>query len=268
MKSIIRTQLFLAMAGLFVFATGAFANPSVTMELTAPAPGPSLDGIYINPYTALVGAPGQTTAPINGVSTAVLCDDWTANVYPTTPPWQATVTDISQLYGETSPSETVKFDNPDSPTITNATAAQQQNDYTVAGWLAIEIVQAQQANNQTLEGQLSYALWLNFDPTDPASYLSGMGATTDLNAAETDLSNARTYVSNNGLNPGDFEATTGYDLTIYTSVPKGYTQEFLSLTPVSAPEASAAAVLAADLIGLFGVVFFLRRRSARATANR
>jgi hypothetical protein len=249
-----------------MFTLGAFAGtPSVTMELTAPAPGPSLDGIYINPYTALIGAAGQTAAPIGGVSTAVLCDDWTTDVYPSTPPWQATVTDLSQLYGETAPSDVVKFDNADSPTITNATAAQQQNDYTVAGWLAIEVEQAQQANNTTVEGQLSYALWMLFDPTDPATYLNSVGAGGDLSAAETDLANAKAYVSNDGLNAGNFDALTGYDLTIYTSVPKSYAQEYLSLTPVAAPEASSVVVLAADLMGVFGLIFLLRRRAARAT---
>lgn len=61
-----------------------------------------------------IGPAGQISAPIGGVSTLVVCDDFTTDVSPETAPWLAVVTDVASLSGETTASTNVKFDQTNS----------------------------------------------------------------------------------------------------------------------------------------------------------
>src|SRR5262249_20159124 len=150
---------YLAGAALICLAPGVFAQ-TVSMELIAPPAGPSMGGVYISPYTALIGAPCQTVPVINGVPTYLICDDFTTDVSINTPPWQALVTNVADLQNEVTPDADLKFDH--------GSATQQMFDYTVAAYLAVQIMQAKQQGDITKEGQLSFALWGLFDPP-PAS---------------------------------------------------------------------------------------------------
>jgi PEP-CTERM motif len=220
---------------------------TVTMELTGPPPGPSLGGVYISPYTALIGPAGQTTAPITGVSTPIICDDFETDVSTSTPPWQAIVTNVASLAGESSPNTNLKFDT------TNAT--KQQLDYTVAAYLATEIMQAQAAGNVTAEGDLSYALWGLFDSLSGGP-LSGSWVTgTDLTNAISDLSAAINAVTTEGLTVADYS-----NVTIYTPTPQRASQEYIV---VNTPEPSTLLMLA---LGIGGLLMLWRRRQRNAAA--
>ena len=235
MRNVNLSPLRCAAVILCACATGAVGQ--VTMQLIAPPPGPSLGGVYISPYTAL----------IDGVPTTVICDDFTTEISTSTPPWSADVTNLASLSGETSPAP-LKFDTTD--------AAQQVTGYDVAAYLAIQILQAQEANDVTAQGDLSFALWGVFDPTssDPDGPLSGNWITgTDLTNATTDLGLAEAAVAG-GWTPSD------YSVTIYTPSPTSAAQEFLTVT---APEASTPVLLSVDLLGLALVIAFFRRRSLR-----
>jgi hypothetical protein len=255
-------------AALICFAPGAFAQ-IYSMELTAPPPGPSMGGVYISPYTALIGAPGQTVPVITGTSTPVICDDFTTEVSVNTAPWQALKTNLSALTGETTPDNNLKFDQGSGL----ATAQQQIFDYTVAAYLAIQIMQAQALGQTTKQGQLSFALWGLFDPTppDPTGPLSGAWITgttpgTNLFEAKKDLQDAKNAVTAGGGTP-DFIASLGYSVDIYTPTPianQGASQEYL--TVVAMPEPSSWAILGFDLLATIGLLrFVVRRRAARVS---
>jgi hypothetical protein len=256
MKYAIKTPLWLCAALAIMFlASSAFAT-TVSMEYTGPiGQAPNMGGAYTSPYTALIGPAGQTVATITGVPTQVICDDFVTNVDQNTPPWQAVVTSLGALAGESTASSVVKFDQ-------TATAAQQMTDYTAASYLAFELMNVDQstAAGQTLAGELSFAIWGLFDPTssDPNGPFSGQWITgTNLTNAENDLTNAFNWVSTNNANPGNFTALTGATITIYTPTPLSASQEYLN---VSTPEAPAPVLLAVDLLGILALVAFFRRR--------
>jgi hypothetical protein len=223
-----------------ISASSAFAQ--VTMQLTAPPPGPSLDGVYISPYTAT----------IDGVSTSVICDDFSADISPSTPPWTANVTKLSSIQGETSADTVLKFD----PT----SAAQQQSDYTVAAILATEIFAAQTSGDALAQGELSFALWSVFESSAVSSYLTSVSpifsdSLTTLAAATSYLNAAKALAAPIGsLTPGSYS-----NVTVYTPTPLSASQEFIT---VSMPEPSSPELLVLYLTGVAGLVFVVKRRNA------
>lgn len=271
-----RTWLLTAVA-LVCFAS-ALAQP-VTMQLTAPVIGssaPTLAGVYINPYTALIGAAGQTaTAPalITGTPTQVICDDFTTDITTDSPAWQANAMSVAQLLtldqtalaanSNALGSSLVKFDS-------NLSALQQEQDYVAAAYLANQIFAAQTMGQTTLQGDLSFALWGIFDPTsiDANGPLSGNWITgADLTAAQAELANAVAYASvTANLNPASWG-----NVILYTPNPPTASQEFdaFAVTSggvVSAPEPSAPSLLAVYLSSLVGLIFLFRRRVVRSAS--
>jgi hypothetical protein len=234
---------------LVCFVTGSFADVNIT--LTGPPPGPSMGGVYTSPYTA----------SIDGVSTSVICDDFTSDSFQGLS-WAATATDLGMLTGGTA-STSVKFEQSD--------AATQQFDYSVISYLSVELMQVDQSTSagQTAAGEMSYAIW---DVFDPAADLSSPDPLTGPELAAIGnplegytsgyLYNAEQEVTTLGLTPTNFSARTGYNVTIYTATPnQDFTQEFVS---VSAPEPSAPALFGVYLSGLVGLIFLYRRRVVRA----
>ena len=229
---------------LLVVASGCAAANVVSMQLTAPAPGPVLAGIYISPYTALIGPAGQTKPNITGVSTLVICDDFETDVSTGTPPWQAIETNTASLQNETSADGALKFDQ--------GNAAQQKSDYTVAAVLATEILQAQKLGDVTAQGDLSFALWGLFD-TAAGGPLSGSWVQgNDLTNAKNDLAAARTLVTNQGLTPSSFS-----NVNIFSPTPQGASQEYIVVTM---PEPGSPALLFIYLTGVLALFFVFRRR--------
>jgi hypothetical protein len=219
--------------GLDCLATFAFGD--VSMTLTGPPPGPSMAGVYTSPYTA----------DIDGVSTYVICDDFTTDSYQGLS-WMATVTTVAAL-----PSSTVKFDT--------GSPATQEQDYATAAYLAGEILAQNQNTSagQYQAGVLSYALWGVFDTTLLTTY-QGSSCTTlhsygCLTSGElTDATNALTTAR---ANAGTYAQYS--NVNVYTPTPLTASQEFLT---VSTPEPSAPALLAVYLLGLLSVVLVFRRR--------
>ena len=252
-----RPWLFAGLAILCTFTAASADTDDVSMQLIGPPPGPVMGGFYTAPYIAIIGAPGQTGAvgsDINGVVTDVICDDFQTDVSTETPAWQATVTSLDTILDEGSTtSQVVQYD-------TSATAAQQETDYDVAGYLAVEIFNTNQSTSQgqTSAEELSFALWAVFDPSsDPNGPLADPYlSTAQLSAIEGDLSSAENAVENQGWTP------SGYNINIYTPTPLGASQEYLSVS-VAAPEAATPLVLGIDLLGLFAFLGFARRRAAR-----
>jgi hypothetical protein len=256
-KTIRLKPWFFASSALICFSAGAMATspaPSVSMELIGPDSinSPNLGGFYTDPYTAIIGAAGQTKPVISGVVTQVICDDFQTDVSVDTPPWQATLTTLDSILSETSTSQVLKFDDGDS-------VAQQQFDYEVAAYLAIQITDTNQSTvgGQLAAGELSYALWAVFDPaSDPTGPLADPDlSSSELSVIKTDLAAAETAVT-------DGWAPTGYTVDIYTPSPIGASQEYITVS-VSAPEASTPILMAVDLLGLLTLVGFLRRRALR-----
>ncbi len=234
--------------GLVAFSGGVFAD--VTMALIGPPPGPSLDGVYTSPYTALIGQGGLTTlgqleqSP-STTTTLVICDDFTTDVSTSTPPWQASVTSVGALSGASSALSTLKFDQ--------SNLAQQQADYTTAAYLAEELMGINQSTSQgqLTAGEISFAIWQVFDP----SLASSLQSESYYGAIENFYTQARASA---GSNPNAYA-----NVLVYTPSPNSASQEYLVVTP----EAPGLALLAIDLSGIGGLIFLLRKKVRRAAAR-
>ena len=139
-KRVIR--VFLWVGVLLCLGTWAIAQTSVT--LTAPAPGPSYDGIYLSPYYATVGGVANTP---------VVCDDFGDDSTLST--WDATVTAFSGLTAPTGTSWSM--------------AGKGLSPYDAVGWLTTQVLaQVPGSTGQIID---SFANWAVFDPNGVASYL-------------------------------------------------------------------------------------------------
>ena len=217
-------------------AQWAMGQPVVTMQLTGPPPGPSMAGVYTSPYAA----------NINGVSSLVICDDFTTDVSTSTPAWQAYVTSMPNL-----PTSAVKFDD--------GSASQQETDYATAALLAEEIMTQDQSTQagQYQAGVLSYALWGLFYTPLLTSYQVNCTSNHSygcLTSQElTDATNALSYAEGHA---GSYLQYS--NVNIFTPEPnKGVSQEYMT---VSTPEPSAFAFLTVYLATLVGLFFLLKRR--------
>ena len=132
-------------AGLLTcFAAGAFATPSLTL-VDANA-NYVMGGVYTSPYNISVNG---------GIPTLMICDDFLTDIglgYT----WSATISSLTALHGELSPSNQVKFDHIGSPSpVANDTATQQIWDYATAAYLANELTSLQSYGNEAAgENQL------------------------------------------------------------------------------------------------------------------
>jgi hypothetical protein len=238
-KALGRALLLLA-----CFTSGALA--SVTLSLVDANANYPMGGVYTSSYSLSV----------NGGSPALMiCDDFLTDVWIGLT-WPATVTSLSSLQGQASATSNLKFDQ--------SNAQKQTYDYATEAVLAAELISLGNYANETA-GEISFAIWGIFDPVLLASNpTSGLGhlTSTELTAAQQYLDGARAVVDA-ATTGGVVDLSRLPRLTIYTPiVPLGPpSQEFLL---VSVDEAPLWAALAADLLGLAALVFFVKRRRASA----
>lgn len=231
-----RTPVLLGclLAGACLAPLAAQADPVVSMDLTGVA-GPSLAGVYTDPYYAKIGPANLTLASQftsqNSYSAAIYCDDYYDEVS-TGHIWQATVTNMGEL-SKGSVDASLMFQN-----------SAQATDYMAAAWLAEQMAWSKLSTTQTELD--SYAMWYIFD----SNALNGLSS-SDHSGAITAYDAALSAVAND--DPSAFS-----DVNIYTPMPStpGHagSQEYLA---VNAPEPST---LSLALFGLAAVGFAARRR--------
>lgn len=245
MGRLCRTTLMVGLACFFA-ALGLRAD-TVSMKLTNPPPGNTLGDVYVDPYTATVG----------GVSTTVICDDWSDNTY-TGETWTANV--INEATVSNTTLGTPKFGN-------------NQALYNELTWLADQMEPAT-PQNATLDTELSFAIWdltygangTNEETPAPLTYLAEnlTGGTTNseylatvnlINQAlgESSYNSAYTWEI---LTPESGTASCGGSNC--ASAPP---QEFLMRT---AAEPSSLTLLAVELLLMAGFAGLMRWRNARA----
>jgi hypothetical protein len=225
---LIRRLAFWGIAGAFCFSGGAIAE--VNMTLTGVGTGANMGGVYTSPYVA----------SINGVSTYVICDDFTTDVW-VGDTWEANEYTLSEV-GSSDPQ---KFTTPDwSPYSI-------QQEYDAAAVLAEDVMA--NIGNATLAGEYSYAIWTLFDP----AAIDGYGGNSLTGSQQSAVNSFRTAALTQAASGG----ASGLDVSIYTPNPLGAAQEFLV---VNAPEASLPATLGFELVALVGGIFLMRRRLVRA----
>lgn len=267
-KTIRKSGLIVAGA-LMCIAPSAFAQcpggppPAGSACMDLYSAGSNVMGdIYVGPYYAL----------INGVSTAVICDDfgdesflpetWTADIF--TPPNYVVAPGTASVdatrnaikWGMTAPSS----------------AAQLALDYDAVGWLSTEMLA--NLGNSVTEGEIDYALWNVFDPSALPylqSFYAGsqcMGGSTPCyyQGAVNWYNLAMTAASTDPTKTAYISGYTIYspDTSLPISSPGGPNnppQEFLVYTP----EPPALAILVLDLSGFAGLVYLLRRRVFRSS---
>jgi hypothetical protein len=275
-----RRPLLFAVLTSVCFAAGALAQPCLTtdttcsLQLMAPPPGPSMAGFYIDPYTALIGRAGQTVAPINGVSTSVICDDFEANISTSTPPWQANQITLGSLLtadsgGVGAGSTAVKFDQ--------GSAAAQALAYVEGAYLATQIFAQAQANNTTAQGEYTYAIWELFDPGVALNWLANNNNDQGAAAAQAGtylgqaLQFAQSFNGNYSTLSSSQSCLNCLSMFIYTPTQAGI-QELDAFDPIApaavaaTPEPSAIALLAVYLLSLIGLILIFRRRVVRAAS--
>jgi hypothetical protein len=222
--------------------------------------GPAMGGVYTSPYFATVGS---STIP-------VICDDFVDNTY-FSESWNAYDTTLAQINAGGTSDHAQFVTGGSSISVLGGPSLDQSQAYTVAAYLAVEILETNQSTSagQEAAGDLSYALWGLFDPTvftytGPANSCEGCIGTTDLGYAEADLQAAVAAVKPGTLTATNFDSVMGVNsVNIYTyaSCPAGdcpsQPQEFIA---VSMPEPYSPTLLGLDLLGAAGLIFFVRRR--------
>lgn len=247
----------------------ASADSTATITMTGVS-GASIGNVYTGPYFGTVN--GTVDVPI-------ICDDFYDDTY-FNESWTAYTTSLSSI-------PVVGLIDPPQYTqgAVGATVLNQSQAYTVAAYLATELLSTNQSTSagQNSAGELNFAMWALFNPTVFTDQTNGAGGSCtlsygclsagQLSGSEADLAQAYSEVQTLGLNTSNFDSLMDENVTIYTYDPSagspkcpGATcppppQEFISVT--SMPEPASIATLSLDLAGFAGLVFLLRKRFAR-----
>lgn len=244
------------------------------MDLTS-AGSNVMGGVYVGPYFANIN---------NGPTTAVICDDFYDDTY-VPEIWNAYSINGSQAANSGSTRMDGQFTTNNvgstapacysiGDTCSKAPLTVNQA-YDVVGYLANEMLSTPTTTpqyNQAI-GEIDFALWSVFDPTGALSY--GTSATcggcnqmttTQESQALSYLSQAVNWVENPAnSSPNQFISEfTVYYTNSSPQSPSGVKppQEFLVYTP----EPTTIALMAVDLSGIAGLLFFLRRRPRQPRA--
>jgi hypothetical protein len=206
-----------------------------------------MGGVYTSPYSIAV----------NGTAELMICDDFTAHVSGS---WTANETSLSSLQSQTAVNQNLKFPQDCGSLSEQACAQQQTFNYATVAVLASQLMSLGNFY-QAEAAYYSYAIWAVFYPTlvtnNPTSGVGDL-TPTQLDAVNAKLSAARGIVQGNANgNGGIVNLGLLPNLTIYSPVPDGASQEFLK---VSMPEPSSISIILINLLAVVGLIFVLRRR--------
>jgi hypothetical protein len=249
--------LVLGVAGL---VSVALAQDTLTVQNTA-ASAP-MGGVYTSPYGISV----------NGTPTLLICDDFETDIY-VGYSWQATPNTLTQISATTvSP---LKFDSSPGSSAVLGGPSNVAEDYATAAVLSAELMTLPNfgtpSEDTETAGELSYAIWSVFDSSLYSSLTStgstGFGSltTTEVDAVENDIKSAQILVAGattagtTNLDDISINGESITSLTVYTPIPVGASQEFLTVTLAEPP---SPALLGTDLLALAGLILIARRRWA------
>jgi hypothetical protein len=222
MNTLFRKHWYLTAVAVLFFASVSFAA-TTNVQITGVGDGASLDGVYVDPYTATVGT--ATNVP-------VICDDWSDNVT-VGQSWTANVINLASL-GTSYTGATPLYGN--NPALYNELA-----------WLGTQLLA--NPTNTANQDVISFAIWeltyYSYPYSPKEAYPSLTTAEQNLVTAEIGLANGET-----GFNGA------GWSILTPTNRGSGEPQEFLVYTP----ESSAVILFGADMLGLAALAFFFRRR--------
>jgi hypothetical protein len=223
MNNVTRIFVLVAAAALLAFAPSSKADS--TMTLTGAGNNPAFN-VYVGPYTAT----------INGVSTPVICDDFSDESF-LGESWNASVTNLATVASG-------------APSFNSGTG-----NYSEAAWLTLQLLSAP---NNAEATAIQYAMWDLFNPSGVSSYLGGFaGGTSFLDS--TGIDGVQYWL--NQAAGSSLSASQLSDFLIYTPTScisgqcltgSGLPQQFIVYTP----EPSAILML---LMGLAALLWFKRR---------
>jgi hypothetical protein len=277
-KQLSMPRVFFAATILICCGAAAFAQDTLTL-LNPPNTGFTEGGVYTSPYNINVNNGPNGTGTIN-TPLQLICDDFTTDIT-VGESWNATATTLTTLNSTTV--APLKFDNTSYNGEALGGAGDVVQDYAIAAVLASELLSLPDTDTQAA-GDLSFALWDVFDSTllgtsyasmsDPFGTITSTQWTDAMNDLTGAIAQVDGVITGGSANPNAISGLMSggtvvlsslniSSLTAYTPTPNaGVAQEFLQVTT---PEASTPVVLAADLLGFFALVGFLRRRRAAKT---
>lgn len=224
MKTFTKYCLATLVGAILLIAPGALADGSASMDLTS-AGSNTLAGVYVGAYTAT----------INGVSTLVVCDDYSDESY-IGETWTASITSLSSLTG-------TKWGN-------------NTQGYDEMAWL---VTQMFSTHNQNTIAQIQFAIWDVFNGS-AFSALSGStlaGAQSWLTQAEN-----QTFYAGEFGNIGIYTPNTQFPILCSgNSCANTPPQEFLTVTQTPEP---GTFVLFGSGLAVLG--FMMRRKLAGAAS--
>ena len=236
------------LAGLILLQPKAMADQ---LQLTGLKTGFSMGGVYTSPY--LISVNGQPTLMF-------ACDDFTTDIS-IGHTWTAYEVTLSQVAtnGPQKFKTAVSVAIPDASGLTTTSHSYTiQQEYDAAAYLAEQLLTVPSTlSNSTIAGEYSFAIWQIFYSGAINGY-NGNALTPTQKAAV------------GGLMTAAFNNTTALTgMYLYTPDPLSSSQEFIGFAPgvgiTSVPEARTPLLLAFNSLTLCGVLFFLRRRSPRAS---
>jgi len=272
MNSSIRKYGFLTVVSVLVFASASLAQTTtITFPKTAPGDGANFGGVYVDPYTATVGSTSNVE---------VICDDWSDNTN-LGDSWAVNINTVAQVDNGTNPTAPLFGATASDVFAKTSTLSSAAQLYNAVAYLSSLLLNN---TNPTQQTEISFALWQLTYPAAPSPETPGPGATmadaespsygTGSNAFSNCVKagNSMCVGTNNYLTTAESTTGTNFNAAGWeiltpecTTAPNPCTthdQEFM----VYAPESSTGVLLAADLVGLLGLVFLFRRRSLRPLA--